>query len=90
MGEEPTKMTTALKLFTTAEVASICGVSRKLVSQWIRDGALPAIRLGPSQRLVRIRQGDLETFLKAGETLTFGSVTENDDEANDQTASDLS
>ncbi len=53
----------SLELFTVAEAASILGVSRKLVSSWIRQGLLPAIRLGPGQRLLRIRRVDLEAFI---------------------------
>ncbi len=53
----------ALELFTVAEAASILGVSRKLVGAWIREGVLPAIRLGPGQRLLRIRRSDLEAFV---------------------------
>ena len=58
---------TTLELFTVAETAAILGVSRKLVSQWIRQGALPAIRLGPGQRLLRIRRVDLEAFIAQGQ-----------------------
>jgi excisionase family DNA binding protein len=50
-------------LFTITETAIILGVSRRLVSYWIQEGALPAIRLGPGQRLVRVRVADLEAFL---------------------------
>jgi len=57
----------SLELFTVAETASILGVSRKLVSTWIRQGALPAIRLGPGQRLLRIRRADLEAFIASGQ-----------------------
>jgi excisionase family DNA binding protein len=53
----------SLELFTVAEAASILGVSRKLVGAWIRDGVLPAVRLGPGQRLLRIRRSDLEGFI---------------------------
>lgn len=53
----------ALEMFTMGEVASILGVSRKLIRTWISEGALPAIRLGPGQRLVRIRCRDLEEFI---------------------------
>ena len=53
----------ALQLFTITETAFILGVSRRLVSNWIQEGALPAIRLGPGQRLVRVTIGDLEAFL---------------------------
>ena len=63
----------ALQMFTIAETAVILGVSRRLVSNWIQEGALPAIRLGPGQRLVRVNIGDLEAFIdqarKKGMTL---------------------
>ena len=53
-----------LDLFTIAECAAILNVSRKLVSLWIRKGDLPALKLGPGQRLVRVRKGDLEAFIE--------------------------
>jgi excisionase family DNA binding protein len=63
----------SLQLFTITETAVILGVSRRLVSNWIQEGALPAIRLGPGQRLVRVNIGDLEAFIaqarKKGVTL---------------------
>ena len=52
------------RFFSIAEVAYILGVSRRLVSQWISDGVLPAVRLGPGQRLVRVRAEDLNAFLE--------------------------
>jgi len=54
---------TTLEFFTVAETAAILGVSRKLISNWIHQGALPAIRLGPGQRLLRIRRVDLEEIV---------------------------
>ena len=63
----------SLQLFTITETAVILGVSRRLVSNWIQEGALAAIRLGPGQRLVRVNIGDLEAFIaqarKKGVTL---------------------
>jgi excisionase family DNA binding protein len=53
-----------LDLYTVAETALILGVSQKLVFTWIKDGVLPAIRLGPGQRLIRVRRVDLETFVE--------------------------
>ncbi len=53
----------SLELFTVAETAAILGVSRRLVTNWIHDGALPVIRLGPGQRLLRIKRADLELFI---------------------------
>jgi len=54
----------SLQLFTITETAVILGVSRRLVSNWIQEGALPAIRLGPGQRLVRVNIADLEAFIE--------------------------
>jgi excisionase family DNA binding protein len=54
----------ALDFYTVAETALILGVSQKLVFTWIKDGVLPAIRLGPGQRLIRVRRVDLETFVE--------------------------
>jgi excisionase family DNA binding protein len=53
----------ALKLYTVAETAAILSVSKKSVYNWIKQAALPAIRLGPGQRYLRIRQTDLERFI---------------------------
>lgn len=68
MPETPTKrafpVPPALQLFTITETAIILGVSRRLVSNWIQEGVLPAIRLGPGQRLVRVTIGDLEAFIE--------------------------
>jgi excisionase family DNA binding protein len=46
-------------LFTTQEVARLLRVSQRTVQDWIREGALPAIRYG---RIIRIRQADLVAF----------------------------
>lgn len=40
-----------------SEAAELLGVSKPTVSRWIRDGHLPAQRIGP--RTLRIRRGDL-------------------------------
>jgi hypothetical protein len=36
------------------------------VTEWISAGALPVVRLGPSGRLARVRQVDLEAFIDRG------------------------
>ena len=54
---------------TVAETAAILNVSQKTVSGWIREETLPAIRLGPGQRLIRVRRADLEAFVQTD----FGS-----------------
>ncbi|MGH8630349.1 MAG: MEDS domain-containing protein, partial [Burkholderiales bacterium] len=43
---------------TVSQAAALLGVSRVSIWRWIRDGHLPAIRMG--QRITRIRQKDLE------------------------------
>ncbi len=52
-----------LQLHTVDEVAAILGVSTKSIYDWIKASALPAKRLGPGGRLIRITRADLETFL---------------------------
>jgi excisionase family DNA binding protein len=54
------------ELLTLAETAAILKVSRKAVSTWIHQGALPAVRLGPGKRLIRVRTSDLEDFISQG------------------------
>jgi len=56
----------ALDLYTIGETAAILGVSRRSVTNWIRDNSLPAIRLGPGMRLLRIRRIALEAFIDRG------------------------
>jgi excisionase family DNA binding protein len=52
-----------LQFFSTAEVATILRVSRKLVNHWVHDGQLPAFRMGTEGRIIRIRLDDLEAFI---------------------------
>ncbi|MBC7249307.1 MAG: helix-turn-helix domain-containing protein [Anaerolineae bacterium] len=54
----------SLDFYTVAETAAILGVSEKLVFTWIKQNILPAIRLGPGRRLIRIRRTDLERFVE--------------------------
>ena len=46
-------------LYKTSEVATMLRVNQRTVQEWIRTGALQAVRYG---RLLRIRQADLATF----------------------------
>jgi len=46
-------------LYTTSEVAKLLRVNQRTVQEWIRTGALAAVRYG---RLLRIRQADLAAF----------------------------
>ncbi|HNT75292.1 MAG TPA: helix-turn-helix domain-containing protein [Anaerolineae bacterium] len=57
-----------LDLFTVAECAAILKVSRKLITHWVNVGALPAVRLGPGQRLIRVPKRALEAFIEQGGT----------------------
>ncbi|MDQ4075899.1 MAG: helix-turn-helix domain-containing protein [Chloroflexota bacterium] len=58
-------------LLDTQEVARILGVHVQTVRRYIRSKQLPAIRLTP--RLYKVRQVDLERFLKARHTTATGS-----------------
>lgn len=53
-----------LQFFSTMEVAIIMGASRKTVISWINEGRLPAFRMGPNNRLIRVRRQDLEAFIE--------------------------
>jgi excisionase family DNA binding protein len=55
---------------TTEEVAQVLRVSPRTVQEWIRTGALTAVRYG---RLLRVRQADLLAF---GQGLTKGAPAE--------------
>lgn len=55
----------SLQFFSVAEVAIILGTSTKLVHEWINQGLLPSFRLGQKNRLIRIRQPDLERFIES-------------------------
>jgi excisionase family DNA binding protein len=68
--EKPIIASRALDLLTLAETAAVLKVSRKAVSVWVNQGALPAVRLGPGKRLIRIRRTDLEDFIAQGEITT--------------------
>ncbi len=46
---------------TVAEIAGHLGVAEKTVRNYIRNGSLPAVKLG---RIVRVRLDAYETFLE--------------------------
>ena len=51
--------------FSPADVAVILQVSLQTVRRWIREGQLPAIKLGgENSRIVRIHRDDLEAFIR--------------------------
>ncbi len=55
------------ELLTVKDVAAVCQVSTDTVMRWIREDQLTAIRL--SRQTFRIRESDLQTFLRARRTL---------------------
>ncbi len=67
----------SLQFFSVAEVSIILGTSTKLVHDWINKGLLPSFRLGEKNRLIRIRQADLEKFIDAH--IRNGSVSLKED-----------
>ena len=53
----------SLQFYSITEVALIMDVSKRMVQKWIGDGHLPAFRVSPQSRLMRIRRQDLEDFI---------------------------
>lgn len=79
--DTPTVRPAQLEFYTVAEVGLILNVSQKLIFSWVKNGALPAVRLGPGQRLIRIRRQDLEIFLAQGFADRLASATDSADSA---------
>ena len=52
-------------LLTTKEVANELKVSERLVTKWINEGELQAVRLGKSYRVYK---NDLDEFIKRRKT----------------------
>ncbi len=50
-------------LYSPSDLANLIGVSLRTVRNWIRSGDLAHTRLGPGERLIRVRHTDLEDFL---------------------------
>ncbi len=53
------------QLLTPEEAAARLKISRLTIGDWFRSGKLKGIKVG---RLWRVRESDLETFLKGGES----------------------
>jgi len=49
--------------YSPADLVKLLGVSIRTVRSWIRSGDLAHFRLGPGNRLIRVRHEDLEEFL---------------------------
>ena len=51
--------------FSPADVAIILQVSLQTVRRWIKEGKLPATKIGGADsRIIRIHRDDLETFIR--------------------------
>jgi len=59
-------MAKTTEYLTTTEIAQMLGVHIRTVGNWIRQGKLPAIRLGKSYR---ISKQDLQAFLDERRTI---------------------
>jgi len=77
------RLLTTLQFFSVAEVAIILGTSTKLVHEWINQGLLASFRLGPKNRLIRIRQQDLEKFIEARIRSGSLNLTESPENSNE-------
>jgi len=53
------------KLLTIKEVCIELKVTRKTVIRWIETGELKAFKLGSGGRLWRVRERDLQAFIKS-------------------------
>lgn len=51
-------------LLTLREAAAEAGVCTRTVRRWIKSGRLPALRLGGSDRLLRIDEAVWRAFLR--------------------------
>jgi excisionase family DNA binding protein len=52
------------KFLTIKDVCAELKITRKTVIRWIKAGELKAFKLGSERRLWRIRERDLQTFIR--------------------------
>ncbi|MFZ2055691.1 MAG: helix-turn-helix domain-containing protein [Candidatus Aminicenantales bacterium] len=52
------------RFFTLNEVCEKLGVTRKTALNWIKTGELKAFKLGSGGRLWRVRERDLQAFIR--------------------------
>jgi len=64
----PATATGGRDYYSIAQAAELLGVSRVSIWRWIRDGHLPASRVGP--RTTRIKRADLERLMVQGGTIS--------------------
>jgi excisionase family DNA binding protein len=55
------------KMLTTRDIARRLGVNEDTARRWLRAGKLRGISLGAGKAGYRVRESDLEAFLKARE-----------------------
>lgn len=61
------------KLFwSLEEVAELLGVNYQLVYRQVKDGKLPALRVG---RIYRVKRADLEAYMELNSTVASGAFT---------------
>lgn len=53
------------RFFTLNEVCEKLGVTRKTALNWIKTGELKAFKLGSGGRLWRIKERDLQAFIRS-------------------------
>jgi len=52
------------RILTIKEICAELKVTRKTVIRWIETGELKAFKLGSGRRLWRVRERDLQAFIK--------------------------
>ena len=57
------RMSSVPKLYTLVEIAEMLSVSLRTVRKWVSRGELAHTRLSTSERLIRVREEDLNAFL---------------------------
>ena len=48
------------KMFSLSEVASIIGVTHRTLQSWVKDGKLPAVKVGAKWR---VKESDLQRII---------------------------
>jgi len=51
-----------VRLLTLVEVARLLGVSRRTLNEWIAEGRMPIVQIGP--RTPRVLASDIEKFIQ--------------------------
>lgn len=62
---KPAKTDGPEQLLTCAEAAARLGLPKKSVENMTRAGDLPRVLVGPTRRLIRVREADLNAYIAA-------------------------